>query len=380
MNTSLRILVLNLRDRTNPRAGGAERHLHELFSRLAARGHRVTLHCGSYPGARRDETVDGMRIVRRGGRLTTAISSIGFYLGHRGDFDVIVDYTCQLHFLTPLYVRLPRVAMAMHLVGDVYRHDLPLGVGRLFAWWEAFSLRRLYRDERFVAISASTAAELRRHGIERSQIRVIHCGRYEPAPPADITKTAYPSLVYHGRLKRYKRVNWLIESLPEIQKAIPGVRLHIVGEGDQLSALQRSARRLDLDGWVVFHGWLPDVKRWQIVGASWLNVQPSLKEGWGLTVVEAGQCGVPSVASAAGGLMDAVIPGETGELFDVGDRADMVRRIIRLLTDPHIRERMGKRAADWANSFAWDKASLELEETLQTAVAEPLPAESVLAN
>jgi glycosyltransferase involved in cell wall biosynthesis len=379
MTSPLRILVLNLRDITNPRAGGAERHLHELFSRLAARGHQVTLHCGSYRGARRGETVDGIRIVRRGGRFTTAIASIGFYLGHRGDFDVIVDYTCQLHFLTPLYVRLPRVAVAMHLVGDVYRHDLPLGVGRLFARWEAFSLARFYRHERFVAISESTAAELRHHGVDAAQIRVIHCGRHEPAPP-QVAKTVYPSLVYHGRLKRYKRVNWLIESMPELRRAVPGVRLHIVGDGDQLATLKRKARRLNLDGSVVFHGWLPDDQRWQVVGSSWLNLQPSLKEGWGLTVVEAGQCGVPSLASDACGLMDAVIPGETGELFDVSDRSDMVRRAVGLLGDRRGREAMGRRAADWANGFAWDKASLELEETLQTAVGELRLAENVLAT
>jgi len=374
MNHSLRILVLNLRDIRNPRAGGAERHLHELFSRLAAGGHRVTLHCGGYRGAKRQETIDGICIVRRGGRLTTAVASIGFYLGHRRDFDVIVDYTCQLHFLTPLYVRQPRVAMSMHLVGDIYRHDLPLGVGRLFAWWEAFSLRHYYRNERFVAISESTAAELQHHGVAASQIRVIHCGRYEPAPPTEVAKTEYPSIVYHGRLKRYKRVSWLLESMPELRRAVPGVRLHIVGDGDQLKRLRRTALRLNLDGSVVFHGWLADRQRWQVVGSSWVNVQPSLKEGWGLTVLEAGQCGVPSIASNACGLMDAVLPGQTGELFEVTDRAEMVRHAISLLTNDALRKRMGKEAADWANSFAWEQASVELEETLHTAVGATVPA------
>ena len=76
----LRILVLNLRDISSPAAGGAEEHLHQLFRRMAARGHAVTLHCGTYRGARGAEVIDGIRVVRRGNRFTTAAWSILFYL------------------------------------------------------------------------------------------------------------------------------------------------------------------------------------------------------------------------------------------------------------------------------------------------------------
>jgi len=69
VSETLRILVLNLRDISNPHAGGAEVHLHQIFSRMAARGCHVTLHCGGYPGARREEVIDGVHVVRRGGRL-----------------------------------------------------------------------------------------------------------------------------------------------------------------------------------------------------------------------------------------------------------------------------------------------------------------------
>ena len=382
MTQQLRVLVLNLRDITNPHSGGAEQHLHALFRRLAARGHVITLYCGSYPGARREETIDGVRIRRHGNRFTTAAWSTIRYLRHRNDFDVIVDYTGQLHFLTPLYVRQPRVAVAMHIVGDVYRNDLLFPAGQLLAWWETFSLARFYGKERFIAISKSTADELSAHGIHSDQIQLIHCGRHEPVPRPSATRTPYPSLLYYGRLRRYKRVHLLLEALVDIRREVPDTRLHVVGSGGELKALRRLAQKLGLGDAVTFHGYLDDAKRWDVVASCWVNVQPSLKEGWGLTVLEAAQCGVPTVASRVAGLRDAILEGQTGELFERDDVGEMVSKVTDLLRDGDRRNALGSNGSEWANSFSWDAATMDLERLLEAATssehwaAEGRPAET----
>jgi glycosyltransferase involved in cell wall biosynthesis len=371
MTQAIRVLVLNLRDIANPSAGGAEQHLHALFRRLAASGHRITLYCGGYQGARRQETIDGIEIHRRGNRFTTAVWSTIKYLRHRDDFDVIVDYTGQLHFLTPLYVRQPRIAVALHVVGDVYRNDLPFPTGQLLAWWETFSLAHFYGKERFIAISKSTADELTAHGIQSSQIQLIHCGRHEPTPRPAVAKTSYPSLLYYGRLKRYKRVDLLLKALAEIRREVPDTRLHVVGSGSELERLRRLAKDLGCGEAVTFHGYLPDAERWNVVASCWVNVQPSLKEGWGLTVLEAAQCGVPTVASRVAGLRDAVLEGETGELFERDDTGELVRKVTSLLRDGDRRSALGARAREWSNSFSWDAASEELERLIKTAAPDP---------
>ena len=66
----MRLLLVNWQDRDNPQAGGAEIHLHEIFGRLAARGHDVTLLCGGWPGCDPTTTLDGIRVVRVGTRHT----------------------------------------------------------------------------------------------------------------------------------------------------------------------------------------------------------------------------------------------------------------------------------------------------------------------
>jgi glycosyltransferase involved in cell wall biosynthesis len=371
---TLRILVLNLRDISNPHAGGAEVHLHQIFSRIAARGCHVTLHCGGYPGARREEVIDGVRVVRRGGRLDNGIWSALFYLRHRAEFDVIVDYTCQLHFLTPLYVRLPRVAVALHVVGDVYRHDLPFPIGHLVAGWEELSLRLFYRREHFIAISGSTATELLKHGVLPEQIRVIEGARSEPGPPSGIPKASLPTLVYHGRLKRYKRVDLVLKAMPEVLRRVPSAQLRVIGSGDDAVRLRRLATELALDATVSFEGWLPADRHWERLASAWLHVQPSLKEGWSLSVMDAAQCGLPTLASRVPGLQDMIEPGLTGELFEPDDVGELATRAAALLGDPARRQLMGERAAAWAVRFTWEAASRKVEEMLHELAGRELPA------
>lgn len=368
MTGRLRVLVLNLRDRGNPHAGGAEEHLHKLFGNLAARGHDVTLFCGSFPGASRRAELDGIKIVRRGGRFTTTMWSILYYLRNQTRFDVIVDYTCQLHFLTPLYVRLPRLAVALHVVGEVYTNDLPWPAGHLLAWWESFSLRRFYGRERFIALSNSTAEDLQGHGIHSSQIRVIHVGRIDP-PPLGARPSLTPGLLYLGRLRRYKRVDWILRAMPEIVRARPDAHLHIVGSGDQAKNLEKLARRLGIDDHVTFHGWLPEDAKWKIIRSCWLSIQPSMKEGWGMTVMEAAACGVPSLAANVPGLRDAVLPGHSGELFDPERPGEITRIAIELLGDDERRAQLGLGALEWARSFSWEESAKQLEEMLHETVA-----------
>ena len=89
----MNILVVNWQDIRNPNAGGAEVHLHEVFTRIARMGHRVTLYCSSFPGAPREETIDGMHIVREGGRYFFNLRPFMAYMRdfRHGRFDVVVD-------------------------------------------------------------------------------------------------------------------------------------------------------------------------------------------------------------------------------------------------------------------------------------------------
>jgi glycosyltransferase involved in cell wall biosynthesis len=97
-------------------------------------------------------------------------------------------------------------------------------------------------------------------------------------------------------------------------------------------------------------------------------MNPSPKEGWGLTVIEANECGVPVVASRRPGLVDSVQEHTTGLLARYGDPEDFAAKVMSLLRDPGRWERMSKEAVRWARSFSWDWAADETEKILLRSI------------
>ncbi len=115
----MNILIVNWQDIKNPLAGGAEVHLHEVFSRLVRMGHRVTLVCSSFSGAPSFEDIKGLHVIRKGGRYLFNFRFMSMYLTRfRNDgFDIVIDDMNKIPFLTPLYVRVPLYGVTHHLFG-----------------------------------------------------------------------------------------------------------------------------------------------------------------------------------------------------------------------------------------------------------------------
>jgi glycosyltransferase involved in cell wall biosynthesis len=99
-----------------------------------------------------------------------------------------------------------------------------------------------------------------------------------------------------------------------------------------------------------------DREKFEELNRAWVHVLPSIKEGWGLSIVEAGRAGTPSVAYAsAGGVAEAILDGVTGLL--AADEADLTARIAQLLRDPLLREELGNKACIRSGEFTWDAAA-----------------------
>ncbi|MDH4223410.1 MAG: glycosyltransferase family 4 protein, partial [candidate division Zixibacteria bacterium] len=102
----------------------------------------------------------------------------------------------------------------------------------------------------------------------------------------------------------------------------------------------------------------------------WVTVYPSIKEGWGLTNIEANACGTPAIASDVPGLRESVLPGKTGFLFKYGQVKELAGKIVKVLTDDGLRGSFSKEGILWANNFSWQKVSGEVEELLEKVVSE----------
>ncbi|TVP76948.1 MAG: glycosyltransferase family 1 protein [Gemmatimonadales bacterium] len=364
------VLVLNWQDRTNPQAGGAETHLHETFGRLVGRGHRVTLLCSGFPGAPPVEELDGIQVVRVGGRHSHLLAAppAGRRLVGERDFDVVVEDLNKVPLMTPLWLpsRLPLVLLVHHLFGGTAFREAGLPVATL-TWLLERPIPRVYQGVPTVAVSESTRTDLAERGIDPERVEVIPNGIdpevLVPGPPED--RTPGPSLLYLGRLRRYKRVDLILEAVARLRERGVGVHLTVAGKGPHEGALLRRARELGLgEDSVTFAGFVSEEEKARLLGTSWVHVLTSPREGWGISNLEAAACATPTVASDSPGLRDSVRHGETGWLVPHGDVEALADRLEALLADGPLRRRMGKAARRLAEAHTWSRTAREMEAVL----------------
>ena len=368
----MNILLVNWLDLENPQAGGAELHLFEIFGRIAARGHRVRLVASGWPGAAPKARIQDIDITRSGSRTTFTLTGRGAIRRALAEErpDVLVEDVNKLPLYTAGLADVPSYVIIPHLFGTTAFEEVP--------WWQAFivwaaelPIPRAYRRSAFHAISESTRDDLVARGVDESQVRVIHPGvdsvAFSPRPGLD--RTAHPSFLYVGRLKRYKGVATAIEALALARQGRNDLTLEIAGTGDDRDRLEALARRLGVGDAVRFHGFVTEEHRLRLMRTSWANVFPSVKEGWGLTVVEAAACGTPSLTSNSPGLRDSVRDGVTGYLVPHGDARAMARRMVELAERPALVDTLGKQARAFAESLTWESAARATESHLAEVIA-----------
>jgi glycosyltransferase involved in cell wall biosynthesis len=356
----LHILVLADRDWTHHDTGGNGANIEAQVSRWVAWGHRVTVVTGTYAGAKKLERFGSRLTVHRAGNRATVFPR-AFATVLRGvgkDADVVVEVINGITFLTPLWLRKPRVAMVHHVHRDLFVGEFGRLGWLLYLVLERVPLRCLYRRTPFLTISRSARDDLAREGIPHENITVEYLG-VEPDKFPQGTRAKEPRLVFVGRLKAYKRVEMLFDVL----EAVPGVVLDVVGEGDHRPDLEAEIERRGLGPRVVIHGYVDDETKAALYGQAWVNLTASRSEGWSLTVIEAAMCGTPSVALAVGGLPESIVDRETGLLAH--DIAELCRHTRELLENPELRDRLGAAARRRAHTFTWDRSAAVFLEVLR---------------
>lgn len=363
----MKLLVLNWQDRLDPQAGGAEAHLHEIFGRLAVRGHHVTLLVSRPAGASARADVDGMEVHRAGGRYTFNVAAPLYYRKRLRDreFDVMVEDLNKVPLLSPLWARHPLALLVHHLFGATAFREaaVPLATA---TWLFERTLRPLYRRVPTMAVSRSTARDLGARGLDESGITVIPNGvetaRLAPGPAGG--RFERPTLLYLGRLKRYKRVDLPIRAVATLRADGMDVRLVVAGTGDQEGRLRKLAAELGVADAVDFRGHVSEEEKIDLFRRAWVHVLTSPKEGWGITNLEAAACGTPTVASDSPGLRDSVVHGETGFLVPHGDVPALAERLRVVIADSELRASLGRAARDFAERFTWDRATDDTESFL----------------
>jgi glycosyltransferase involved in cell wall biosynthesis len=340
--------------------------MHEIFGRLAAKGHEVTLLCGGWPGSPPRATLDGIQVHRVGTRHSFPFLARRYYdrnFEHQ-PFDVLVEDINKIPLYTPRWGSHRVVALVPHLFGGTAFQEMapPLAAA---VWFAERPLGLIYRGVPFEAISESTADDLAMRGVPRESVAVIYPGIDTSAytPDASI-RARQPTFAYLGRLKKYKGVHYVVRAFARLGRA--DALLEIAGAGDYRLELERLAQSLDLGERVRFLGRITEDEKLALLRRAWALLFASPKEGWGITNLEAAACSTPVVASNSPGIRESVRDGETGFLVPHGDVDAMAAAMRRFADSRDLVTKFGEQARRFSLGFTWENAALQTEAHLSS--------------
>lgn len=353
-------MVLNWRDPWHPEGGGSELYVHQVAKEMRDSGRQLTWVTAAYPGAARDEVVDGIRFIRRGGHITVYLwvawmLASGSLSRRLGGIEAILEVQNGVPFLSSWWTRTP-VSVLVHHVHREQWSVLSPALSRLGWFLESRAAVVAHRGARYVAVSDVTRRELIDLGVRAADISIAYNG-LPPVPDYTAGERApEPTIVVLSRLVPHKQIDHVITALPALARAFPTVRLRVLGDGWWSEQLRAESTALGLDDRIDFLGRVDERTKFEELSRGWVHVLPSVKEGWGLSIVEAGYAGTPSVAYAtAGGVAEAILDGVTGIL--ARDEADLGIQLARVLADPLLREDLGNKAFIRSGEFTWDAAA-----------------------
>ncbi|MEK7158039.1 MAG: glycosyltransferase family 4 protein [Patescibacteria group bacterium] len=351
----MNIGALSWRDITHPFAGGSEINFHEQAKRWVAAGHTVSQFAGAYPGCQSEETVDGIRIIRRGGRFTVYAWAPLILWRYFRNAQVVLDIQNGIPFFSPLFRRRPIVGQIHHISGQQFFHEFSFPLNVIGFAIERWIAPWCYRHVPMIAVSETTRALMDRLGYASKHVTVIYNGVDHQRLFPSAQKSDQPTVLYLGRLKRYKRMDLLLEIFQDVHRARPEVCFQIVGSGDDEDRIKHEVSQSDLAGVVTFYGFVDQEEKARHFSAAWVLATASLVEGWGLVAVEAAACGTPAVSFDVPGLNQAIRQGETG--FFVKTKEEFVSAILRIVDDPSLREQLSQKAIAWSQHFHWDQTA-----------------------
>jgi phosphatidylinositol alpha-1,6-mannosyltransferase len=251
----------------------------------------------------------------------------------------------------------------------VYVHGEELniaGKSRELRWMAG----RVFRDAALVIANSRNTARLLRQDWPSAgdRVRVMHPGVdtdvFRPAPRDQDKRREFgwgdrPVILTVGRLQQRKGQEQIIRALPEIRRQVPNVLYAIVGEGAERGRLEQLTAELGLQDCVRLHGEMQHDDLLAAYQQCDVFAMPNREvagdfEGFGIVYLEAQACGKPVIAGDSGGTAEAIHAPETGFIVRQDHPDDLPQRLVQLLGDDALRERMGQAGRAWVvANFNW---------------------------
>lgn len=371
----MNILVFSWRDPRHPLAGGAEQVMHEHMKGWVEAGHDVTLFASHFKGGEREENLGGVKIIKRGFQFggVHIQGSLYYLFDKHKKFNLVVDQFHGISFFTPLYVRVPKLAVIQEVAKEVWlMNHLPKPfnwIVGLFGYLTEPLFFLFYKNVHFMTGSESAKQDIVNFGIPAKNITVVPHGVILPKLKIKSGKLKIKTIVFLGALTRDKGIEDAIKAFSLINKRKKEWQYWVIGKGgkEYIDFLLKLCRKLKIEGKVKFWGFVSQSKKFELLARAHIMVNPSVREGWGLVNIEANAMGTPVVAYKSPGLVDSVKNGVSGMLCKENSPASLAESVLSILGSPILYEKLRKGSVDWSSTFSWDKSrkkSLNLIESM----------------
>lgn len=357
---SLRFLMLNWRDPENPKTGGAERVTLGYLAALAKRGHEVYWFAQEFENAKKESEIEGVRIVRGGTNIFNRLIKVITWYKKQPHFDLVIDQHHGVPWYAPWWCKTHCISYIHEVLGSIWQtfyKGIRAPEGYFGKLQEKFTLGTLYRNVPFWTACGSTAQTLERYGVKK--IKRIPYGvdtlPLEILPQKTLKQDEVLRLVVVSRLAPNKRIDHAVRTFHEILKRGISTELKIVGDGESLPALRTLVADLNLLNSVKFLGFLDERKKDEYLRDAHFLMHTSVREGWGLNVIEANAMGTPAAVYPAEGLTESTLKNETGIISEQETPASLANEIIKHIGNQQFYNMIRENAWKRAGTFHWSR-------------------------
>ncbi len=361
----MNILIYNWRDIKNPDAGGAEVFTHENLKYWVEKGHTVTMFTSSFPDCSREDFLDGIRIIRDGGKYTVYLKAREHYRKYfsKEGFDVVIDEINTVPFFTPEFVNNGEklIALIHQLAREFWFYETRFPINYLGCYFFEDRWLKNYVNIPTITVSLSTKKDLL--GLGFKNVSIVPEGiNFKPLDKVG-EKEIDPTLIFVGRLKKAKLPDHAIKAFKIVKKKVPNAKLWVVGDGYYRNELENMA----CDG-TEFLGRVSADKKLELMRRAWAILVPGIREGWGLIVTEANAMGTPAIGYNVPGLRDSIQNSLNGII--VNGYEEMAQGAINLILDKNLCEKLARGALENSRQFSWERSAKENLDILEKIVNE----------
>lgn len=361
----MNILILNWRDIKNPLSGGAEILTQELSKRLVKKGHIVTQFSSSFVGSKSEEIIDGVRIIREGNPDARALLNSVQYKAYKrynkdfkGKVDFVIDEVHGVPFFSVFYVKEKKAALICEIAGELWDIAVAFPFNLLGKSLEKI-YPRFYKNIPILTISESSKKEIVENGFSEDLVKVLPIGSNSKIVSSMPEKEKKRTLVFLSRLSKSKGVEDAIKCVSLLKDEYKDLTLWIIGRGEPSfrKELDVLVEKLEIQNRVKFFNFVTEEKKEELLTRAHILIMPSAKEGWGLTIHEAGARATPSIVYNVPGLSEIVINSVNGLVCYENNPEELAKNVRMLFSDSTLYKKLQEGAILERKKHNWDKTA-----------------------